>query len=255
MAVAELTADPWARLVAGVVLGLIAGSFLATLAIRWPRGQSVSVGRSRCDHCGVQLGSLELVPVLGFAVSRGRCRHCAGEIARSHLWMEIAAASIGGASVVLYPGWGGVWGALMGWLLLVLAMLDLQHFWLPDRLTLPLLASGLAAAWATGTPRLLDSLIGAVAGWAALAAIAAGYRLARGRVGIGGGDPKLFAGIGAWLGWQALPIVLLAAALFGLAVAGAMRLRGREVTRTTQLPLGTLLAAAAWPIWLVGVAR
>ena len=120
-------------------------------------------------------------------------------------------------SLVLVPGWLGLAGALFGWVLLTLALLDAGHFWLPDKLTLPLLLLGLAIV---NEPPLLHRLIGAAAGYAVLALIALAYRAARGREGLGGGDPKLLAAIGAWLGWQALPFVLLAASLAGLAWAG-----------------------------------
>jgi leader peptidase (prepilin peptidase)/N-methyltransferase len=90
-----------------------------------------------------------------------------------------------------------------------------------------------------------------VAGWAALFLIAQAYRRLRGREGMGGGDPKLLAGIGAWVGALQLPFVLLGAGLLGLAAILLMRLRGEQVTATTRLPLGTLMAVAAWPIWLI----
>ncbi|WP_197417796.1 prepilin peptidase, partial [Sphingomonas sp. CCH21-G11] len=101
-------------------------------------------------------------------------------------------------------------------------------------------------------PRLTDRLIGGAAGFALLWSVAAVYQRLRGRVGLGGGDPKLFGAIGLWLGWRALPMVLLAACLIGLAVALVMRLRGRDVTATTRLPLGTLLAVAGFGVWVMG---
>ena len=254
MALDELAADLWLRLLAGMLGGLIAGSFLATIAIRWPGGRSVAAGRSRCDACGITLSPAELVPVLSYVAQRGRCRRCAAPIAAKHLSLEVIGALLGGASLASHAGWAGLAGAVMAWLLLTLAVLDLDHFWLPDRLTFTLIAAGLVAAVATGVPRLTDNVIGAAGGWVVLAGIAAAYHRLRGRVGIGGGDPKLFAGIGAWLGWQALPLVLLLAALLGLVVAGAMHLRGQRIALATRLPLGTLLAAAAWPLWLVGLA-
>ena len=229
----------------GFVLGALIGSFIATLVLRWPQGRSVIAGRSHCDACGKILGPLELVPLLSFALSKGRCRSCGGRIDRHHFWVELAAAAIGAVSLV--PGWQGLAGALFGWVLLTLALLDVEHFWLPDRLTLPLLLVGLIIA---NEPPLIHRLIGAAAGYAVLALIALTYRAARGREGLGGGDPKLLAAIGAWLGWQALPFVLLAASLTGLGWAGIAALRGRAMSGQDRLPLGTLMAVAAWPIWL-----
>lgn len=232
---------------AGFVLGALIGSFIATLVLRWPQGRSVIAGRSQCDACGKTLGPLELIPLLSFILSKGRCRSCGGRIDHRHFWVELAAAAIGAVSLAVVPGWQGLAGALLGWMLLGLALLDAEHFWLPDKLTLPLLLLGLTIA---NEPSLPDRAIGAAAGYAALALIAFGYRAARGREGLGGGDPKLLAAIGAWLGWQALPFVLLAASLAGLGWAGIAALRGRAVSRQDRLPLGTLMAMAAWPIWL-----
>ena len=236
-----------AAIAGGFVLGALIGSFIATLVLRWPQGRSVIVGRSQCDNCGKTLGPLELVPLLSFALSKGRCRSCGGRIDPRHFWIELAAAVIGAVSLALVPGWQGLAGALFGWVLLGLALLDAEHFWLPDKLTLPLLLLGLIVA---REPSLLDRLIGAAAGYAVLALIAFGYRAARGREGLGGGDPKLLAAIGAWLGWQALPFILLAASLAGLGWAVIAALRGRPMSGQDRLPLGTLMAVAAWPIWL-----
>lgn len=235
--------------VLGLIAGLILGSFIALLTQRWPAGRSVVRGRSQCDACGRTLAARDLVPLLSVLASKGRCRQCGGAIALRHSWIELAAGGIGAAALGLHPGLPGIAGAAFGWGLLVLAVLDVEHFWLPDRVTLPLAALGLLAGL-VAEPPLMDRLIGAAAGFATLAAVAALYRAATGRRGMGGGDPKLFAAIGAWLGWLTLPIVLLLAALLGLALVGLDRLRGRPVDRLTRLPFGALMAVAAWPVWL-----
>lgn len=237
---------------AGLVLGAIAGSFAATLLVRWPQGRRLG-GRSRCDGCAAPLAPLELVPVLSFAAQRGRCRRCRAAIDRRHLGVELAAALIGAAAFAAHGPLIGAATALFGWWLLLLAWLDAEHHWLPDALTLPLVPLGLAVALlGLGVPPL-DRIIGAAAGGGALWAIAFAYRRLRGREGLGGGDPKLLAGIGAWLGWMQIPFVLLAASALGLSAAAVGALRGRQVTRTTALPFGTLLALAAWPLWLLAV--
>lgn len=233
----------------GFIAGLILGSFIALLTQRWPAGRSVVGGRSHCDDCGATLAARDLVPLFSMLALRGRCRHCGSVIAMRHSWIELAAGGIGAGAMGLHPGLPGVAGAVFGWGLLTVAILDVEHFWLPDRVTLPLAALGLLAGLATAPP-MGDRLIGAAAGYLSLAAVAAAYRAATGRRGMGGGDPKLFAAIGAWLGWMALPIVLLLAALLGLALVGLDRLRGRAVDRLTALPFGALLAVAAWPAWL-----
>jgi len=236
---------------AGALLGAIVGSFLATLLIRWPRGESALGGRSRCDGCGATLAARELVPLLSFVMARGRCRRCGAPIDRRQPAMELAAAGIGLVAALAHPLPLALATAGFGWWLLILAALDVEHHWLPDALTLPLVPLGLAVALAGLGPPLADRAIGLVAGWAVLAAIALAYRHWRGREGLGGGDPKLLAAIGAWLGWNLLPLVLLGAGLLGLVAALALRARGEPVGATTRLPLGALLALCAWPAWLV----
>ncbi|HET9638640.1 MAG TPA: prepilin peptidase [Allosphingosinicella sp.] len=233
------------------ILGAAIGSFLATILVRWPQGRSVVAGRSACDKCGKILEPRDLVPILSWSLARGRCRSCGARIDRRHLAAEAGAAMIGIAAIFAHPLPLAAVTAILGWWLFLLAALDLEQEWLPDRLTWPLLAAGLVAAWGGFGPPLESRLIGAAAGFASLFAIAALYRALRGREGLGGGDPKLFAAIGAWLGWTQLPFVLVGAGLIGLAALLLKRLRGGSVEATDRLPLGTLMALAAWPIWIV----
>lgn len=237
--------------VAGAVLGAIVGSFVGALVIRWPRGESVVGGRSRCDSCGGTLRVAELVPLASYLVQRGRCRRCGARIDPRHPLIELAAALIGVAAVLAHPLPLALVTAGFGWWLLATAAIDAEEQWLPDALTLPLVPLGLVAAWAGFGPPLLDRAIGAVAGGLGLALLAWIYKAARGREGMGGGDPKLLAGIGAWLGVLQLPFVLLGAGLVGLCAALALVARGREVGATTRLPLGALMAVAAWPLWIL----
>ena len=238
------------------LLGAILGSFIATLALRWPDGRSLG-GRSACDGCGRGLGPVELVPLVSFAVLAGRCRTCRMPIAALHWQVEVAAAAIGALSGWLSPDPVGVGGAVFGWLLLTLALLDLRAWWLPDILTALLAAAGLLGGVLGLGPPMTDRLIGGAAGFALLWVVGVVYRRVRGRQGMGGGDPKLLGGIGLWLGWAMLPPVLLAACLLGLGVAIVARIGGRAVARDDPLPLGALLAAAAYPAWalMIGPAR
>jgi len=236
---------------AGFILGAIVGSFLATAAIRWPAGRQASTGRSACDACGRRLGPLELVPILSYLVRHGRCSSCGASIDRKHLQIELAAALIGAVSLALAPGLSGMGGAVFGWALLLLAVLDVEHFWLPNRATWLLALLGIAFGAAGAPPFPNDRLIGLGAGFLSLWLVARAYRLVRRREGLGGGDPKLFGAIGAWLGWAALPYVLLLAGLVGLGAVLLARGRGEAVSATTRLPFGALLAVAAWPLWLV----
>ncbi len=233
------------------VLGAVIGSFLAAVLVRWPEGRSVARGRSSCDSCRRTLRARDLVPILSWFLSKGRCRYCGEEIDRRHLAVEAGAALIGLTAILAHPLPAAAFTAVFGWWLFLLAALDIEHHWLPDRLTLPLIAAGLAVAAVAVGPGLEERLLGAAAGYLALELIRIAYRMARGREGLGGGDPKMLAAIGAWLGWASLPFVLLGAGLIGLAGVAAMRMRGRAVAATDRLPLGTLMALAAWPAWLL----
>ncbi|MDT8757555.1 prepilin peptidase [Sphingomonas psychrotolerans] len=242
--------DAWLWPVLLGALGLVFGSFIATVAIRWPQGRSPLRGRSACDSCGKPLTARELVPLASFLMQRGRCRGCSAPISLGHPLTEVLGLAIGVAAGLALPGVAGLAGAVFGWLLLMLAALDLTAFWLPNLLTGALAMAGLGFGL-VGLPPPIDArLIGGVGGFAALAAVAAGYRLLRGRQGLGGGDPKLFGAIGCWLGWQALPLVLLAAALIGLAAVLGLYMGGRKIGATDRLPFGVMLAAAAFTVWI-----
>lgn len=224
----------------GALGGALAGSFIATLVLRWPQGEQVMSGRSRCDGCERTLRWWELVPLISALLSRGRCRTCGHTIARTHAVIELTATLLAGTALLLKPDASGVALALFWLLLLPSAWLDARHYWLPDRLTLTLAIAGLAFGSWVSNVGLTDRLIGAVVGGGGLWLIGAAYAKLRGRTGLGTGDPKFLAAIGLWLGWQALPFVLLLAALIGLLFALLLR-RGRS----DRLPFGSLLAAAA----------
>ena len=244
--------EPLAALSGGIV-GAIAGSFLATLILRWPQGRGVMRGRSVCDGCGRTLGVGDLVPLLSAMVHWGKCRTCGARIDPLHGRVEAGCAMIGALAVGFAPDVAGVGWALLGWILLTLAVLDWRHFWLPDALTLPLAFLGFTLGlWVTDAA-LMDRAIGAAVGYLALLAVSQGYRLARGREGLGLGDAKLLGALGAWFGWQALPFILLLAAGMGLLTVAGSGLLGKTVERTTRVPLGTFLAVAVLPGWWLSV--
>lgn len=242
--------EPWVWASGGAILGAIIGSFLATIVSRWPEGGSVRRGRSKCEACERELEPRDLVPIFSALWLRGRCRYCAAPISRHHLIIEILAALIGASALLISPDWSGFFGAIFGWLLLLLAALDLQHYWLPDRVTALLAVLGILAGALGEYPWLSDRIIGAVVGFLVLAAVAVAYRAIRKREGLGGGDPKMFGAIGAWVGWQGLPNVLLGATIVGLIYILVKALRQEKVDLTDKLPLGALMALAAFPIWI-----
>jgi leader peptidase (prepilin peptidase)/N-methyltransferase len=149
-------------------------------------------------------------------------------------------------------GWIGILlSCLFGWWLLSLAILDIRHFILPDALTLPLVPAGFMATWLTSPALLPDAILGAAAGFMSFWLVREGYYRLRNREGLGFGDVKLMAGLGAWLGWQSLASVVLIAALAGLAVMLPVALR-RDQTAGLRLPFGAYLALGAWLVWLYG---
>ncbi len=245
----------WFLLVSFTILGAIWGSFAAALTSRWPKGESIVTGRSACDGCGKTIAAYDLVPVASYLVLRGRCRYCAQPISKQIIAVELVSASIGLISVFVLPPTQALGGALFGWLLLPLAILDYRHYWLPDRLILLLGAAGLFAGPML-KPDLIwtDRAVGAVAGFLTLEAVRLLYKRTRARDGMGAGDPKLFAAIGVWLGWAILPFVLLLATAIGLSCAVVSRMTADK--QDTALPLGTYLASAsfllcwfrAWPL-------
>lgn len=236
----------------GALLGAIIGSFLATVILRLPEGRSPLGGRSACDGCGRVLGPLELVPLVSMVWQRGRCRTCGARIDPIHAWTELACAGIGGIAFWLLPPIEALGWSVLCWCLLTLAILDWRHFWLPDLLTLPLACLGLTLAQWVNDVTFADRLLGAAAGYLSLVAISLGYRLLRGRQGLGLGDAKLLGALGAWLGWHSLPFLLLIASLLGLSLVAIGFVRGRRIDATTRLPLGTFLCLAAIPAWLAG---
>ena len=230
------------------------GSFLGAAVARLPAGESVIVGRSKCDGCGRQLSPIDLIPVLGRVLQRGRCKACGVAIDPAYPLIEIAALFIAILAVAIGSGWAVLWGCLLGWSMLTLAVIDWRHFLLPDAINLPLIPIGLAIAFIPGGIEPIDAAIGALVGGGVLWAVRATYQLLRGREGLGLGDIKLFAAAGAWLGWANLPMVLLAASIGALIIVAGLAVTGREMKADTAMPFGTPLAAAIFVVWIAAEA-
>jgi leader peptidase (prepilin peptidase) / N-methyltransferase len=232
-----------------IVIAPFIGSFLAVVALRLPNERGIVAGRSSCDACGKTLKPIELIPLVSYLVQRGRCRACDAAIDPLHIAMEGSALVVAVWAALVTSGWVLAASCLLGWTLLTLAAIDWRTGLLPDVLTLPLIPIGLGAAWFFDAGGIWDHVIGAAAGFVGFAALAALYRWLRGRDGLGLGDAKLLAASGAWLGWMALPSVILFAALLGLAF---VLLRRVPLDATSRIAFGPALALATWVVWLYG---
>ena len=237
---------------APVIAAPFIGSFLGLVIRRLPAGDGVVTGRSVCDHCRHPLSARDLIPLVSWAVAGAKCRHCGARLGWFYPAVELAAATIAVAAVVLISDPVAVWLACgLGWSLLCLSWIDAETLLLPDVLTLPLVLAGLAAAIPAGQEGMLDAGIGAAAGYGVLWLVARVYQSVSKVQGLGEGDFKLLAAAGAWAGWESLPWILFTASVLGIAAALAARMAGHEITRTTRIPFGPFIAAAGWGAYLV----
>lgn len=262
----ETLASPGVLITLAVVVGLIIGSFLNVVIYRLPkmmerefRSQCAELAgapvatepafnlvspRSRCPHCQRQIPALENIPVLSYLLLRGRCAQCANPIALRYPLVEGLSALLSG-----YIAWRfGLTMAMAGalifcWTLIALTMIDIDTQLLPDSLTLPLIWLGLLLNLNATFTDLRSAVIGAVAGYLLLWSVHWCFRWATGKEGMGYGDFKLLAAIGAWLGWHLLPLTILLSSFVGAAVGIAL-IALRRHGRDTPIPFGPYLAAA-----------
>ena len=267
-------APPAALLFFTAVVALAVGSFLNVVILRLPRRLAwqwqfsaasketvtdpaepppglVRPG-SQCPACNYSIRWWENIPLLSYVLLRGRCSRCDAPISLRYPAVEALTALLS-ISVVWILGldWHTAAALVLTWGLIVLSFIDLDHMLLPDVITLPLLWLGLLVNLAGGFCDISSAVIGAVSGYLVLWFIFHAYRMVSGREGFGYGDFKLLAALGAWLGWQMLPLVLLLASLSGAVLGIALILLTR---REAQQPLsfGPYLAAAGWIALLWG---
>ena len=287
-AIELLASSPALFIGVSLVLGLIVGSFLNVVIYRlplmlerqWreqedgatpaatslapvptdlPQHFNLVVPRSACPACRAPITALQNIPILSWLLLRGRCASCGAPISVRYPLVEALTGLL--SALVAWKfgfGWPALAAMTLTWFLIPLTFIDIDHQLLPDSLTLPLLWLGLFlslwSAQANGSTVPVDprsSLIGAMAGYLSLWSVYHLFRLLTGKDGMGYGDFKLFAALGAWLGWQMLlPIILLAAgagALIGLGMIAAHR-----QDRSTPIPFGPFLAAAGWLMLMWG---
>lgn len=276
MSIHDLLAGPgpafafWAGL-----LGLVVGSFLNVVIHRLPKmmlrdwqaqarevlelpgevpGEpfNLLLPHSHCPHCGHEIKPWENIPLLGWLALRGRCSACKARIGARYPLVELACGLLS-AHVAWHYGFGWQAGAmlLLGWGLLAMSLIDYDHQLLPDSLVLPLLWLGLILNNFGLFVSLEDALWGAVAGYLSLWSVYWLFKLLTGKEGMGYGDFKLLAMLGAWGGWQILPLTILLSSLVG-AVLGIVILRLRKAESGTPIPFGPFLALAGWIALLWG---
>jgi leader peptidase (prepilin peptidase)/N-methyltransferase len=202
------------------------------------------VPRSACPSCGHQIRALENVPVISWIALRGKCSACGAKITARYPAVEILAGALAAYAAWRYGASLAALGAMaFGWSLLALTVIDLDTQLLPDDITLPLLWAGLLLNLGGIFAPLASAVIGAVAGYLALWSVYWAFKLATGKEGMGYGDFKLLAAIGAWLGWQKLPMVILLSSVVGALVGIGLMVFARHA-REKPIPFGPYLAAA-----------
>lgn len=264
--VALLQSSPAAFITVCVLLGLCTGSFLNVVIHRMPRIMenrwraecaelanqelppperfNLVVPRSRCPTCAHRITAFENIPVLSYLVLRGKCSGCNAAISLRYPLVEALTGVVSG-----YIAWhmGFTWAAagalFFTWAMIALAFIDLDTFYLPDDITLPLLWAGLLFNLFGGYTDLASAVIGAAAGYIALWLVFWAFKLATGKEGMGYGDFKLLAAIGAWLGWKVLPLVILLSSFVG-AVVGVLLIVLARRGRNVPIPFGPYLAIA-----------
>jgi len=237
------------------LLGLVVGSFANVCIHRLPRRESVVRPPSRCPACGALIQARDNVPLVSWLLLRGRCRACRTPISRRYPVVEAANGLLWLALAGLQGPRAQTFVAMaLVTALLVLGVIDLDHQILPDVITLPGIAVGLAASFLPGSGvRPLAAAAAAAGGWLAFAAVAWAYERTRGIEGLGQGDWKLAAMLGAFLGWQGMLLAVLLASVAGTVVGlGAVGLRGRDMKHA--LPLGTFLGAGGIVVVFFGEA-
>lgn len=229
-------------LLAAASVGLIVGSYLNVVIHRLPLGISTVTPASHCPACGNAVRALDNLPIVSWLLLRARCRDCGAVISWRYPVVELATgAGFAGAVARFGPTYEALAGALLFALLLALAGIDLEHFLLPDKLTLTGLALGLGLQLLVPTGSLARGLAGALVGAGFLLAVAGAWELVKGFEGMGLGDVKMLAMIGAFLGVSGVAVTLVVGTLVGSAV-GLGLIAARRGAMSSKLPFGVFLA-------------
>lgn len=232
-------------LLPATLVGLVVGSYLNVVVYRLPRGLSTVTPGSSCPQCGIRVRALDNIPVISYILLGGRCRSCRARISPRYPLVELATAGLFIGCALTFPGpLQAAVAALFCALITALALIDLEHMILPDRLTMPGIALGLLLQpWIDGVT-LLDAVLGTLVGAGILILLINFWYWWREEEGMGLGDVNLLALIGAFLGWQGVLVALFGGALAG-ALVGLGLMAARKLDLTSKLPFGTFLAVGA----------
>lgn len=267
-------ASPVLFIIAATLLGLVVGSFLNVVIHRLPimmerewraqcaellnqpqestRTVNLWTPSSRCPACEHMIGAMENIPLLSYALQRGRCTHCRSPISIQYPMVEAVSGVL--AAIIAWQfgfGWQAGAALLLTWALIALSGIDFRHQLLPDNITLPFLWLGLGLGLFGIFTDLESSVIGAMVGYLCLWLVYQVFRVITGKEGMGYGDFKLLALLGAWQGWQYLPAIIIMSSLVGAVVGvGLILIRGQD--RNVPLPFGPFLAIAGWITLLWG---
>jgi len=249
-------------------VGLLVGSFLNVVIYRLPvmmerewqdqcaelngkealnnQSFNLNVPRSRCPNCNHQITALENVPVLSYLVLGGKCSQCKTGISLRYPLIEAFTGLLSGIIAWQFGfDWACLGALLLTWSLIALSFIDIDHQLLPDNITLPLLWLGITFNLSATYTDLHSSVVGALAGYLSLWLVFHAFKLVTGKEGMGYGDFKLLAALGAWLGWVLLPSIILLSSLVG-AFIGISLMVLRQHQRDIPIPFGPYLAAAGW---------
>jgi leader peptidase (prepilin peptidase)/N-methyltransferase len=231
-----------------------------TPAVELPTGRfDLIAPRSRCPACGQQITALQNIPVISYLMLGGKCANCQVPISRRYPIIELMTAILTGIVCWRFGfGWEAAAAVLMTWALIAISVIDIDHQIIPDSISLPLIWAGLFLSLFHDTAGagilFIDpktAIAGGLAGYLSLWSIYHLFRLLTGKEGMGYGDFKLLAALGAWLGWQMLPLIILLSAAVG-AVVGISLIVLKRHERSVPIPFGPYLAAAGWIAMLYG---
>ena len=281
--ISTLQAYPLLGLACSLILGLLVGSFLNVVIYRLPKmmerdwqtqcreflvndGNVASlpsneekqesfnliVPASTCPHCGHKIRAWENIPVISYLFLKGKCASCKSSISARYPIIELVTGLLS-VAVIYYMGlnWNGLAALVLTWSLITLTMIDIDTYLLPDDITLPLLWLGLIVNSLGGFTELSSAVWGAIVGYLSLWSVYQLFKLLTGKEGMGYGDFKLLAALGAWMGWQMLPQIILLSSLVGAVIGISMIvIRGRD--KNIPIPFGPYLAIAGWIAFVWG---